>query len=1659
MTVKKLLRKILKIVAWVIGSIIVLALLLLILIQIPAVQNFAKDKIVAYLEDKIHTKVSIEKLSIKFPKQVVLEKIYFEDKEKDTLLAGGKIQVDIALFKLLSNTVQVDYLGLEDMFINVKRLKPEYTFNYDYIIKAFATEEDTTASEESSSMAFELGEIELKNIRVNYKDDVTGNDGIFKLGKFNTRIKTFDPGKSVYSIPEINIDDISSALRQYKPLFIPQSQAVVEAESDEPILVDLQLGNINLHKIKFDYINDVSALKSNLDLGTLAIRVNKIDLSKLFVSLEEIKLNSTTVSVALGKSQQAVVAKEEVKKEVVAQANNPWKIEIATIALDSNQLRYDDNNFPSTTKGIDYNHLAVTNFSFTTKDLVLTPTEYKGNLAKLTFKEQSGLEIKEMHTVFLYNDTEAVLKDMVLKTGKSAINASLHAKYPSIDSVIKNPAVLYVDAGLTHTAIAVNDLLVIDPALEEQLKENKNSIIKINGAAKGYVNNISVPDLSISGIGQTSIALVGNIKGLPDAERAYYDIKLNRFNTTRKDVLALLPKNTMPDNIQLPDAINTSGFFKGTMNNFNSRLNAKTNKGNADLIANITGKGRTYDIKTALHAVDLGYILKQPENVGKVSMKANVKGSGMDYKTMQTSIAANIISADVKGYTYKDLLLDAKLNNGDAVINSTMNDSNIRYNLTATADVKNTYPSLQLQLKLDTLNLYGLHLKDSLFTIHTLVNADLASTNPDSLIGNIFFTDTRFVNLDKAFGTDSIKVIAERNENQQSIFVNSEAFTLDWKGEYKLTETGDQLMQSIKRYYNLPYNIKDTSFSPQEWLMNILLKPSAPLVLQFVPELKGSDTVAAHIAFNSIENDLDIQMHAPLIKYAEQSITNLDVTAATEADQLNYSVNADQLGSQSFRLYKTSIDGRLAENALFSNIVLKDKNEKDRYHLSAKGYQPDSNTYRLSLNADSLLLNYEKWQVSNDNYIQYDTTGIIVNNFSLNHNEQSLIIHSETTSTTAPINATFKDFRIQTLTNFADQDSLFMDGVVNGTTVIKDIMTTPVFTSDLSIKDLSYKKDTLGNVLIKVDNQTANAFSTDIKIEGNGNDVQLSGKYFTGESRMDMKLDINNIDLSTAKNFSAGQLKDAGGNLKGNISFSGTTDEPVVNGNIRFDSAFIKPTMLGTTFKLNNEEIKVNNDGVVFNNFTMIDTSGKKAILNGKISAVDFTQYAFDLDFKADDFTVISSTKADNPLFYGKLNMDANVKIGGTMETPSVKAFFMANKNTDFTFVLPSDDPEVVSREGVVNFVDMNQPQNALTTLLDSVVQYKSLAGMDVDVTFDTDTAAAFTLVIDERNGDALRVKGDANLTGGIDQSGKLTMAGSYELQSGSYQVTLSVLKKKFDIQKGSVITWKGDPMSADVDITAMYEIKTSTIDLIESQSTGTSQSDINKYKQKIPVQVFLKMKGELLKPQITFDIALPSAISSQWREVDDKLAQLRTNESEMNKQVFSLLLLSRFTQEDPFVSSGGGSNEAMVRESVSRILTDQLNQLAGSLIKGVDINLGINSDEDYSTGTAQNRTDLTVAVSKSLLNDRLKVSVGSDFVVEGTTASNQEAANIAGDVELDYQLTKDGRYRLRAYRINKYEGVVEGQIVETGLTFVFTLNYDQLREIFNKSKKENKKK
>ncbi len=616
------------------------------------------------------------------------------------------------------------------------------------------------------------------------------------------------------------------------------------------------------------------------------------------------------------------------------------------------------------------------------------------------------------------------------------------------------------------------------------------------------------------------------------------------------------------------------------------------------------------------------------------------------------------------------------------------------------------------------------------------------------------------------------------------------------------------------------------------------------------------------------------------------------------------------------------------------------------------------------------------------------------------------------------------------------------------------------FTSDLNISDLMVYGSPVGNVAVKVKNNSANILNADVALSGNDNDVKILGDYNISAGTFDMNMAINQLQMKTVQGFSMNAIHHTEGYLSGNLKLAGSTDKPNILGKVKFNKVGLEIAKTGSDFRNIDDEIDFTNRGIEFNRFKVKDKDGNALTVNGQVLTQNYRDFAFNLNVNAKDFKVVNSEKTNDAMMYGILVIDAGLRIRGNLDLPKVEGRLAVAENTDFTFVLPQSSPALQERDGIVEFVDQDQVVLNKTIKTDSLNAQSRIKGMDVSVNIEVNKEAKMSIVIDKANGDFVKLQGEAQLTGGIDPSGKTTLVGVYEVEKGAYELSVSMLKRKFDIQKGSTITWTGEPTAAIMDITAVYKTETAPIDLVEQQ---VNQGETNLFKQRMPFNALLKMKGELLKPVLSFDITTDennnSVATNVKQLVDAKLAQLRQQEPEMNKQVFALLLLNRFIGENPFQSSAGLSAETMARQSVSKILSQQLNNLASDLIKGVDLNFGLESTDDYSTGNKNTRTDLNVDISKKLLNDRLKVTVGSNFGLEGQARQNENMTNIAGDVTVDYSLSRDGRYMLRAYRKNDYQVALQGQIVETGVGFIITLDYDKFREIFQKSKKEKNRK
>ncbi len=1640
--------------------------LVFLLIQTSFVQNLAKDKVVSLLQKKIKTEISIENLNVDFPKRIVLEGVYLEDQSGDTMLAGDTIKVDISLLKLLSRQIEINEIDLRGITAFIKHTLPDSAYNFDYILKSFVREE-TGLPDTTAGMQFSVSKINLDRINVKMNDEVTGNDISFYIRHFDTRIDKFDLEKKKFTIPKITLSGLDARLRQTKAL----SRETVTTDTlnmSMPITYpDVELGEIDISDINIDYANTVTAIESKLALGSLLVEFDKLDLPNQQIDVRLVKLENTQGIFALGETaQDAVVA---TATEVAKVMEKGWTIKLSKLGLDGIDFKYDDLTLKPIARGMDYGHIGLTDLFADAEDLFYNSDTLYGKINELKLNDKSGVELNRLSGDFFYGHNSLGLENYTIETPRSHISDQLQLSYPSIDSISKDPGVLGINGHFANSRLAVQDLLLFAPSLAQQdpFQKNQNAIIHLNGDVAGRVGDLRFSDLEISGLGNIRIRATGSIAGLPDANKLYANLQFDHLSASETDLMDILPPGTIPSSIRIPDQFTLRGTFKGGITSFTTNMNMNSSFGSAYVNAtlkNMSIKGReSYDAKISTSQFNLGKLIRKEDILGNVSFSGNIVGNGTDPKTATATFDGDIREVHYNEYTYHNLSVKGKANKGDIEVDAKALDPNISLDLHAIANMNGQYPKLNLTMNVDSINLQKLNLYEKDFRFQGQVNADLETADPDYLNGTIEIANAVIAVPGRRYRLDTISVVSVATAGEDSISLRSEFLSVDMKGQYNLTQIFPAVQGTINKYFNtIPGPVTAVKYEPQQVKFSARLIRS-PLIEDIVPDLKEMEDLNLTGSFDSQTGDIVVTGGIPRLRYKDYTVSNLVLDLHTANDALNYAFTFDQLSSLQLQILNTSLSGKAQNNILGIDLLVKNAAEKNQYRIAGELTSANS-LFEFKLLPDGLLLNYQPWTVAQDNAIQFGSDGLMFRNFNISNGGQSMVINSTPQVLDAPLDLKFSDFKIETITRLITKDSLLAGGMINGTAFIRDLKTNLVFTSDLTIKDFSFHGDTVGDIALKVNNEKADTYAADVKITGYGNEVSMNGFYFVSgdQSNYDLNVDIVTLNMSSIEGFTMGQIDDASGILTGDLSIKGTLAAPKILGDVRFKEVGFKLTRFNSYYTIQDEAIKFTSDGIGLDNFTIVDTEGNQASLEGNIYTRDYRDYRFDLDLQSDNFQVMNSTKENNKLYYGQLFVDALVHIKGGLGNPVIDGSIRVNEKTKLTVVVPQSDPGIVEREGIVEFVDMDTFQITLIAPppLDSLNR-SQLIGMDVAVDISVDKEAELNLIIDEANGDYLNIKGAANLTGGIDPSGKVTLTGIYELDQGSYSFSFNQLKREFLIKEGSTISWSGEPLEADVNVTAIYIAETAPLSLVQNQLADAEQNVINIYKQKLPFQVLLTMKGKLLKPEITFDIELPDKNYSVSREVTNtvqsRLAQLRTEPSELNKQVFAVLLLNRFISENPFQNEArGGGISSLARQSASKLLSEQLNNLVGGLIAGIDLSFDINSIEDYTSGELQNRTDLTVGLSKQLLDDRLKVSIGSNFELEGPQEANRKTTNIAGDVSAEYQLTKDGRYLLRAYRKNEYI-IVQGQVVETGLGFVFTADYDQLKDLFGKKTQEEK--
>ncbi|MEP7094129.1 MAG: translocation/assembly module TamB, partial [Flavobacterium sp.] len=1121
------LKKTLRVLLWCVVSIVTLLLLLTILIQIPSIQNYAKDKAITYLHKKIKTKVSLDRIGIKFPKEVVLEGFYFEDQKKDTLLSGKRLELDVDLFKLVSSELEINSVSLENVKANISRNK-DGVFNFDYIIKAFESKDDKPKDPDSKPFKISVVKVNLDNVKFNFKDDFSKNDIRVNLTHFDTKFRKFDLDKMDFDIPNIDLNGLKLVLNQD----VVEKIAEVSVKTVDTISkrkdFKLKLDKISLSKIDISYDNKDSKLDSGIKLGNLNLSVNEIDLNKQLLDFDSFELKNLKGNLRLGSKDKQI---KTPSLDSTSIKKTGWKVKLNEVNIQSIAFKFDDMQSKPTQKGIDYSHLDLSKFNLKAEKLYYGNDTISGNIKSLAANEKHGLEIQSLKTEFFYGPKNASLENLYIRTPQTLLQNKIKVSYASLAALKKDLGSIVLDANLNQSKVGFKDILLFVPDLQKSnpFKSNPNAVLYLNTRLSGKIKDLNIPLFEMSGIGTTKVSLSGKIKGLPDAQKAYYDLDIKKLSSTSKDVYSFVPAGTIPKNIQLPSQFNLLGKFKGSVQNFKTNLALNSSFGNAKVNALFDQrikKKEKYDATVYLLDFDLGRLIKN-DSIGKITLKAKVKGKGLDPKTAQAELDGIVQKAVFNRYTYRDLALKGNIENGSFAVKSGMKDPNLNFKLTASGNTQEKYPSIKLKLNLDIADLEKLNLHAGPMKLRGNVDADIANSNPDFLNGKVFLSNIQILQEAEPIVLDSVRVIAFSDNTRNNIKISSQFLKAEVDGKYKLTTLVAAVKKSLSKYIDLK-NPKANGESDEQRLTFTLTVDNDPILFKLIPKLTGLEPIKITGKYNNVTDSLEIKGTIPRIVYANNTIADGKINIEAKENALEYQISVATIESGSIKVPFTSLSGKVENNILTYALEVKDAKQKQQYFIAGEFKTEDSKNI-FKIDAENFVLNYDKWNINPENAVELGDKRLYINKFYLDNAGNELKIQSQGTQNNAPLQVDFVNFKIETIMNMVKKDKLLMQGLINGNAVVENVMTNPTFTSDLKIEDFAFRGEPLGDIAVKVDNKTNNLLTADVTISGEGNDVNVNGNYRISDGNLDFNVAINKLNVKSIQGFTMGNVTDGTG--------------------------------------------------------------------------------------------------------------------------------------------------------------------------------------------------------------------------------------------------------------------------------------------------------------------------------------------------------------------------------------------------------------------------------------------------------------------------------------------------------------------------------------------------
>lgn len=1401
-------------------------------------------------------------------------------------------------------------------------------------------------------------------------------------------------------------------------------------EVDLTFFLSIVLKDVLVKDLKGSNLIQASKIKlniSDIDFNNNFVKIKKITLEKSFLSIITYKGSSeTNLQFIIDYFSPKDTLKEEPPK---------WNLIVSNIDVRRTNFIYKNENKELVDQIIDFNNLHIKDFNIKIRKLVIMGDTISAKIKSLSFQEQaSDFAIEDFTSHFFMDSKLMDFTNVEIKTPVSELNLDFRMKFDSLIDFNDFNNKVEMLADFRESTIDSKDIGCFTTSL------NKTSNrIAISGNIKGKIENLKAKNLSLS-FGQSS-KFLGNIilTGLSEIEETFIHFSPKEFYLTKSDLekVNYVDKSgkvvflTIPSQFTNLGVVNIIGSFTGFYNDFVSFATISSDLGEISTDISLKKNRLTnlleYQGNIDVNNFDLGKMLYIPNDLGKISMKAKINGSGLD-KNAKIDILVNIDSIYAREYKYTNIKIDGYYDQLTFKGLADIYDQNFTLKFDGIVDYRNKIPFFDFKAQLKNAQLHNLHLiekKDLKPIVSADMNFQFHGDKLDSLLGFFYFENISYTEGSKSFFVNKINLDIKNQGNQnRQIILQSDIISADVRGNLVVSdmpETFANFTNSIFPTIDIRVKAKNNAtLKPQDFEFDFKFYQTENITKVLLPKLKVAEGTYVTGSYNSDNNILKISAKSNSIIYSGIDFINCYLTGNSEnnyfglisgCERINLS---DTVGIDNFGLRFITSNDSIIYNLLWDNELSKLKNTGNINGYVSLAKLPMIESKILDNN---ILINDSLWTISKTNFVVIDTSYITINNFSFKGADKEININGTISSNPQDkIDLGFRSINISEFDFILNQYQIDLDGILDGNAELRNVYKNPNITSNLKISKFGFNNESLGDLVLNSKwNSENKAAIIDASIlytgtVGTNNPLKVNGNFypFADNNNFDLNVELTNLKLKVIQPYLSVITSQLEGRASGKLRLEGSVKNPELIGKLKLMHGFIKIDYLNTNYVLGHE-IEFGKNYIGFDNFVLTDNNLKKyrgttAVLNGKIKHSGFKDWSLDLGINADHFTMLNTNASHNELFYGNAIATGNIKISGPVSDILMDINAKTEKGT--VLFLPLTYTEEVGETNYITFVS----KETKSIMAIPITEELKLSGIRLNFNLEVTPDAEVQMILDEKVGDIIRARGEGDIRLGIDTRGEFTMYGEYIITSGDYLFTLqNVINKPFRFRKGGSIKWTGSPYDAQIDLQAVFRTEAPLYDLL--MFIDSSQV----YKNNSTIECVLILKGNLMLPDITFDINLPNTdeITKELVRSVLYINANQVNQQEMNRQFVGLLVLHRFfppesgrTGNTQAEYAGIGTTNSM--EMLSRQVSNWLSMISD------DFDIGIN----YRTGEKYTNEELEVALSTQLFNDRIIIDgnfgVGGDRTQPSPTGQN--TSNIVGDVNIEYKWTDEGKFRIKAF-------------------------------------------